>query len=248
MSLISIVKSALDEIVRVGEYAEGVYVTTPCMYPGNSFVQVIVYGAQNTFSVSDNGGAIRELEGTGASVLKTDKILRAFVKDAGLNYKDGSIFAPICSLEELPIAISMVANASKEMADWLFQTTKVKRTRDFKAIVRAFLKSNFENKLLNNGVIVGASNKPHAFENVLVLSASKKLIIDPVILDPSSINARVVANMDVRLAGIEGLEQRIIYDDEDDWHAEDLNLLQVGASVIPFSKSGDVIRRIAGVH
>ena len=44
----------------------------------------------------------------------------------------------------------------------------------------------------------------------------------------------------------ENLEQRILYDDEgEDWKPEDLNLLAVGAPVIPFKRSIGVIDRFA---
>jgi hypothetical protein len=79
------------------------------------------------------------------------------------------------------------------------------------------------------------------------LDGERKLIIDPVSNDPSSINARVVANLDVKATGNPNIIQRIVYDDEDDWSAVDLNLLQVGATAVPFSRAGEVIERIASV-
>ena len=64
--------------------------------------------------------------------------------------------------------------------------------------------------------------------------------------DPSSINARVVANIDVKLAKYEKLDQRIVYDDGENWSADDLSLLQVGNTpVVPFSKAADVIGRLS---
>ena len=41
-------------------------------------------------------------------------------------------------------------------------------------------------------------------------------------------------------------DQRIIYDDQEEWTTADLNLLQVGAPAIPFSRSAEVIYRLAG--
>lgn len=73
----------------------------------------------------------------------------------------------------------------------------------------------------------------------------RKLIVDPVSNDASSINARVVANLDVKANEDPNIIQRIVYDDEDDWSPADLNLLQVGAIAVPFSRSGEVIERLA---
>jgi hypothetical protein len=97
----------------------------------------------------------------------------------------------------------------------------------------------------HNAIIVGHSNKPHKFANVVLLPKGRRLIVDPVIHEFTAINPRVVANLDVRSTRDPLLEQRIIYDDEEDRNPADLNLLQVGATVVPFSRSHEVIRRIA---
>jgi hypothetical protein len=138
----------------------------------------------------------------------------------------------------------LVANASKEAADWLFEHTKIKRYRNFKAVVSEFLRSKYDDRV-HKETLIGASNKAHKFENLIVLRDGKRLIVDPVIDDAGSINARVVANMDIRLAKYPDLEQRIVYDDSVAWEPENLNLLQAGASVIPFSRAADVIGRLA---
>jgi hypothetical protein len=124
---------------------------------------------------------------------------------------------------------------------------KIKRTRDFRIALADFLKKTFEDRVSHNAIIVGHSNKPHRFANVVSFSNGKRLIVDPVAHEASSINARVVANLDVKANNDPMLEQRIVYDDEEDWTAADLNLLQVGASAIPFSRSEEVIERLAAV-
>ncbi len=249
MSLLTIVQDAIAEIISAGESDGGVYVNTPCLYPSNGLVQLMVYGNNNEFTVSDNAGAVHELESAGLSIIKNDWALNRFLKSQGLNFKYGEIRSRVCSRSELPATIALVSNASKDMAEWLFGFSKIKRTRDIKKIVRSLLKVTFESSYLKEDeVIIGVSNKPHKFENIIFLPNNRRLIVDPVIRDPSSINARVVANLDVQLAKLPGVEQRIIYDDEADWKPEDLNLLQVGANVVPFSKSAEVIRRIAGIN
>jgi hypothetical protein len=127
----------------------------------------------------------------------------------------------------------------------MFEHGKVKRTRDFKKLLAEFLIKRFDDRVVHGEFVIGHSNKPHKFANVVSLNGERKLIIDPVSNDSSSINARVVANLDVKANGNPNIIQRIIYDDEDDWSAADLNLLQVGATAVPFSRAGDVIERLA---
>jgi len=121
---------------------------------------------------------------------------------------------------------------------------RVKRTRDFKDMLAKFLKRSFDDRVSHNVIIVGHSNKPH-FANIVSLPNGMRLIVDPAVHDVSSINARVVANLDVIAVNNPLSEQRIIYDDEEDWTPADLNLLQVGATVVPFSRSSEVFARIA---
>jgi hypothetical protein len=72
------------------------------------------------------------------------------------------------------------------------------------------------------------------------------LIVDPVVNDPSSINARVVANMDVRMRGDPKIQQMIVYDDRMAWQASDLRLLRVGTpNIVPFSTAEPQIEKIA---
>ena len=93
--------------------------------------------------------------------------------------------------------------------------------------------------------IVGASDKAHKFANVVSFANGNKLIVDAVANDPQSVNSRVVANLDVKSKNDPRIAQRIVYDDEDDWLRADLNLLNVGATVVPFSRAQEVIQRVA---
>ena len=147
-------------------------------------------------------------------------------------------------IEAGPLAVLLVANASQEIARWLYDHVKLKRTRNFKEMLAAFLKKTFDNYVAP-ATIVGHSQKRHKFANVISLPHERRLIIDAVANEPSSINARLVANLDVAATKNPLLEQRIVYDDEEDWTPADLNLLNVGAIAVPFSRSSEVIERIA---
>ena len=134
MSLLTIVQDAIAEIITAGESDDGVYVNTLCVYPSNGFVQVMIYGNQNEFTVSDNGGAVHELVSAGVQLSKSDGALSRRVNSQGLSFKYGQIRSPVCSRSELSSAIALVANASKDMADWLFDNSKISRARDIRAI------------------------------------------------------------------------------------------------------------------
>jgi hypothetical protein len=234
-------------VAKVTPTSDGVRVTTHCMYPSNGLVQVMVRGGVESIVVSDEGGAVGEALSAGIPVRDYNRILGGLIKDHGLMIRDGVIHSPRIPIQAVPLGILHVANASQEVARWLYDHLKIKRSRDFKGMLAEFLKRTFDDRVTHNAVIVGHSNKPHKFANVISLPSGRRLIVDPVALEASSINARVVANLDVAATKNPLIEQRIVYDDEEDWTPADLNLLNVGAIAIPFSRSPEVLERIARV-
>lgn len=244
-ALEQIVRESMEAVFTVKAARDGARVVTHNMYPSNSFVQIMVRGGEREFYVSDMGGALMDVELAGAEISRPDKVLRDHVVHYGLEVKDGVIRSPFIPASALAVYIAVVSKASQECAEFLYKHARIKRDRNLKKMVAQFLSVTFEDKVKHKECIVGASNKPHRFDNVVVLESGKRLIVDPVIHEPASINARVVANMDVAAAKHPNIEQRIVYDDNEEWKVEDLNLLQAGATVVPFSKSMDVIRRIA---
>lgn len=243
--LFEIVRRGLDEVASIKRVGQDLVVTTHCMYPSNGLVRVTLRGGESSLVASDEGGAFGEALSAGIPVRDYDRTLGNIVKEQGLSLKGSVIFTPRMPIEAAPLAILLVANASQEIARWLYDHTKIKRTRDFRAMLSDFLEKRFESRVAHNAILVGHSTKPHKFANVISLPSDIRLVIDPVANEASSINARVLANLDVKAAGDSRIIQRIIYDDEDDWSAADLNLLQVGAPVVPFSRVSEVIERLA---
>ena len=238
------IRAALDQLSGYSEVENGVRLNSHCMYPNNGFVRVLVMGAGDSFTVSDEGGAFREAVLAGAEVDYTDRKFAKAVSAQGLNMRHGVIMSPSVTFEALPMAIALVANASKETADWMFEHWRLTRERKFKDILKTILKVEFN--AVKQQTFTGDSNKPHTFDTVVQFMNGSRLLVDAVSKDPNSINARVLANLDVKNANHDNLEQRIVYDDEEDWGAADLSLLRVsGVPIVPFSKSVPVLKALA---
>ena len=244
-NLMTIAAAGLAELASITRVEDGIVATTHCMYPSNGLVRVTVRGGGETIVASDEGGALGEALAAGIDVRDYDRTLAHLVREQGLLIQESVIYTPQMPIKAAPLAILLVANTSQEVARWMFDHGKVKRTRDFKRLLFDFLIKRFDERVAHNEIVVGQSNKRHKFANVVDLGHERRLIIDPVSNDASSINARVVANLDVKAIGNPNLIQRIVYDDADEWSAADLNLLQVGAIAVPFSRAGEVIERIA---
>lgn len=239
-----VLREGLTEITRLTPVSGGFRVTTQCMYPSNGLVQVTVRGGAQTIMASDEGGALGEALSAGIPK-RRDSALMHLVKDQGLLIEHGIIFTPRMPLEAAPLAVLLVANASQEVARWLYDNTKLKRPRNFKALLAEFLNRRFRDQVSHDATIVGQSTKTHKFANIVSFGDGRRLIVDPVSNEPGSVNARVVANLDVKAIGDPLLYQRIVYDEEEQWKTSDLNLLQVGGTVVRFSQSAEVIERIA---
>ena len=243
MNHVQLIQRELSSLFSVTEGDGFVRVVTQNMYPSNGFVQVFVRGGERTFVVSDEGGAIQQIRSAGAEIKSFDNMVRPMLDQFGLNIANGVIRSPACDADRIAYCIAVVSNASKAAADWLYSRVRVKPHDNFKQVVSHFLNSTFEN--VRHEVIIGKSNKPHKFDNIIHLDNGKRIIVDAVVPDANSINARFAANIDVRSAGLSDIEQRIVYDDNDDWALADLNLLQAGATLIKYSKAPEAIRRLA---
>jgi hypothetical protein len=244
VELADLVADRLREMAPIKFVSDGVRVTTHCTYPSNGLVQVTIRGGASTILVSDEGGAMGEALAAEIPMRNFSRQLAHKAREQGLLFSTGVIHTPRIPIATAAMAILLVANASQEIAHWLYEHVKIKRSKQFKELLTAFLKKRFDAQVAP-AMIVGNSRKPHNFANVVTFSNSKRLIVDAAVNDASSINSRVVANLDVKANNDPLLDQRIVYDDEEDWAPADLNLLQVGAFVIPFSRSSEVIERLA---
>ena len=248
MNLASEIKVRLDSLYSFVEVANGVRFNTHCLYPNNGFVKVVVLGAGNSFFVSDEGGAVRESEIAGASLDNPDRMFAKTLKAQGLQMHHAAIISQQVSLDDLPAAIALVANASKEIAESIFDEWRLARNRNFKEMLRRFLKIEFSDKSVQEQSIVGTSTKAHSFDTVVQFLDGSRLLVDAVLRDVKSINSRVVANLDVKQANHPQLSQSIVYDDEEDWNLTDLNLLHVSnVPIIPFSKSQVALRQFVRI-
>jgi hypothetical protein len=235
----------LEQVRGCFDFENGVLVNTDCLYPGNGTVQVAVMGSGSTFFATDRGGAVRVAELAGANLPRPDRMHSKLLKGQGLTIENGAIRTPQVGIEALPAAILLVANASKEFAEVLFETYRFVRERNFKDQVKQLLADQFAGEEVKESKIVGTSNKPHSFDYTVSFLNGTKLIVDPVMKDANSINSRVVANLDVFAAHHPMVIQRIVYDDAEDWQSSDLSLLGVsGVPVVAFSKSAMVLRAL----
>ena len=224
---------------------DGLRISTHVLYPSNGAVSVVVRGGKNTFLVSDEGGAVSNISSSGIPAVFSDRMIAAQIRTKGLRVRDGSIMSPMVPLDAVPSAIMIVANASRTIADWGLARFPFVTPQNFREDLSALLGRHFNDNLKNDEAVIGKSNKPHKFGHVIYLQGARKLLIDPVVYEASSINARLVANLDVRMNEDPKISQLIVYDDRLKWKSSDLKLLELGAQTLAFSHAEPEINRFA---
>ncbi|MFD1712834.1 hypothetical protein FVQ98_19510 [Ottowia sp. GY511] len=248
MNLLHTIEQSLLETFKCHAIENGVLVNTHCLYPSNAVVKVIVYGCSSEFYVTDAGGWRKELEDAGAYDKLRDRHVQTAASKQGLHLDQaGAIRSPSINAKDIPAAIAVVANISKEISHTIYSSWKFPRKK-FKERVREVIKQQFSESDVSEKKISGASNKVHTFENVISLHSGLQIIIDPVIRDAASINSRIVANMDVHSKSYDHVRQAIIYDDEERWSSDELNLLGLpSVPVLAFSRNATRLREFVGI-
>jgi len=235
----------LSRIVTATPTQDGVRVSTHVLYPSNGAVSVVVRGGADHFQVSDEGAGIAEFASAGISTIVSDRMLAHQVKRLGLIVSNGSIMSPMVPADAISAAVLIVANASRSVAEWGISNLHYRTHRNFRKDLAELLGRYFRDNLKSDSPVIGKSNKPHKFGHVIYLEGDRKLLIDPVVNEASSINARLVANLDVRLAENPAIKQLIVYDDSLAWKSSDLRLLEMGARTVAFSHAESEIKRLA---
>lgn len=234
----------LSSLIKVTTLTDGVRVTTHCMYPSGGLVTATVRAGRETAVVTDDGGALSEALAAGIQHAPTDRRLASLLTGQGLLIKQGVITSPPVPLESVHVAIVLVANASKHVAEWLYATARIKVTRDFNKAVQQLLEAKFEKKV-DHGQVIHGERASHKFANVIRFENGMRLVVDAAVNDPSSICARVVSHLDVKKRGDTSILQRIIYDDQQPWEPDNINLLSMSeVPLVAFSHSPGVLEKI----
>ncbi|MBW4092866.1 MAG: hypothetical protein HIU82_17450 [Proteobacteria bacterium] len=229
------VMDAVAQWAAPHEAGEFLVVPTYATYPSNSLVQAYVAGSKGTFIVSDGGGAIRVLLGAGGLGSGGKRLLSDFARGTDVKVNEsGWLYIAGVTLGALTSAISAIAGASKDAAIVLLRKFNPTPAIDFRRDLALALDIRFRDAVQKHGHLPGASNKLHTFDYLVRANDNTLLALDAVVNDASSINAAVVAHMDVRATKRSDLKQFIIYDEDEDWSASDLALLTVGAPTVSF--------------
>lgn len=218
------------------EGIRGVIVPTTCLYPSGAWVMINVVSGDRSASIHDDGGALSEVAGDGISVKSPAKVFKTIAKKYGVEVTDTGVIKADTSIDFIAPMISLIANASREAAQTLYNQNKPARANLIREKIKDFLDQHYKGHISHNQRLSGASHKLHKFDHLITLSEGRKIVIDFTTPDANSVNGRIVAHMDLKRANHQGLEQKILYDDSENWDQSQLGLLSISASTIPFER------------
>lgn len=245
MNQVEIIQGALSEFSQCFEDGTSIAVPTQYLYPSNGEVVVYIEGGRGgEFHVSDQGRSLDELSSFGVTVGSFARLFNPICRDKGVLSRKGIIFVSQVPIEGLATAIVMVAGASSEVTRQGLATLKTVQRRDLNQMIMSALERNYAFDRINrDDMVVGASSRKYKFD-FSVQTDGVRLLVDSVVSEPASINAKAIANFDVAQNNDQTLKQRIVYDDTEKWAASDLSLLQMAAQTVPFSRFKDSLDHI----
>lgn len=239
-------QKAFRSLASFRRYGDGWLVDTTAVYPSGKVVQILVHGPATLSVVTDNGSASDELECSGIKIDDPSRLLRPYARKYGLETSRGEIFESRVTLGDLPAAIRLVASASAEAVHREIESTSFRPHRQIRDLLATFMKERHGHAFTSQAV--EGKNRPHLFDYVHK-ERDRLVIVDPVLRDASSINSKVVAHLDVRARLGKKANQLIIYDDAEPWTSDQLGILQLAASIVPWREVEPAISStLVGAH
>lgn len=245
MTNVELVRDVLARWSSPQPEGEWVVVPTSFAYPSNKTVRIYLSGGNDSVRAYDGGGAFDELDGGGEYDFNAFRVLEGFARKAGVVVdKRGWLVSESVAYDDLPGVVPYLADVSVRASIFLRGRRRKKKLVDLREEVNRILVQRFARAVERDGHLLGASNKRHRFDFIVGASSEQRLAIDAALPEPSSINAIVVRQLDVRAAKPQGVSQLIVYDDRDKWKSEDIALLRTGGRPFAFTHLPDALARV----
>jgi hypothetical protein len=246
MSVVDIVSSHLKKWPSIQMVNDTVVIPTHSLYPSGSIVNIYIDMGKNHAQISDGGGAFEELLKIGDVEGPMLKSIKLFSKRHGLSVDNrGWLMSPEISLDHLASFVAIVSSASVSAANYLIDKFNPYPTANaFKADVEYKLAAHFNEQLHKEFKYTGVEKK-HTFDFMIQLNGSQQLLLDLVVPNANSINSAVVSHLDVAKLENKNIQQRIVYNADDDWKAADISVLKLGAATVKHSSIVKLARKLA---
>lgn len=216
------VQEAVRSLVSCQPTKSGWLVTTSCLYPDGSAVQVDVREADGGYYVTDSGRALLQVRISGHQSKKPGYHIAGAANEMGAAYSRGMIYMTGIPPQSLPIAISIVSSASASGVSRTLANFDMPNVRNFHYAFDTFIRDRFSNQFKRE-LLIGASEKVYTLD--YVHKDGQLIVLDPIQPDEMSVARAIATHIDLRAANDHPDHQVLIFDGNDPW--TDSNLRRV---------------------
>lgn len=232
-------------LITARETNLGVEVQMPVVYPNGQCVSVVVTVAGGNYIVHDAGHGAMTLTTSGIDLTKAlAQRLARLGKDYGCEFVDGRM-SRACTETQIPIAIALVANASRAVGDQFFEQRE-RRIRDFRREVTIALTRALPSDRFRKLQVVASSGTTYKISHVVLSTdKTKQLAFVEPIADQQSVDRKFREFADIRSTQeYENVARIAVYDDKAVWREGDLAVLGRVSNIVPFASFSRRIERL----
>lgn len=232
-------------LVSARETNLGIEVQLPVVYPNGQCVAVVVTVVGGDYVVHDAGFGAMSLTGSGGDFTRSlaQKLAR-IGRDYGCEFVDGRM-SRACTETQLPVAIALVANASRLVADQYWDRRE-RKLRDFMKEVSLVLAKVVPDDRVRRLQVVGDSGTTYKVSHAVLAADRKREIafVEP-IPDQQSVDRKFREFSDIKSSEeYDGVARISVYDDRSVWRDGDLTVLGRVSNVVPFADFGTRLQKL----
>ena len=237
------VEMAVKGLISAETTNLGVEVLIPVIYADGQMTSIIVEHEDGAFLVHDAGEGAMRLSAVGIPLTRASH-LSDIVARFRCSFIKGRVAAKVSSSDELGIVASLVANASRSVADLALEFRR-RTEADFRLIVSEKLREAIGPRVRENQEFRGHSGRRYRIP-VVVLDRAQAHATNFVsaLATRQTVPLSVSMFFDLRNA-YPNIENDAIYDDSADFRAEDRALLASVSTVIGLMEAPLKFRAIA---
>ena len=240
-------QAACRELVRVERSSLGLEVQLPVIYPNGDLVTVVVTEENGQTIVHDGGFAAMTLATAGVTITKKmNERIAALSKHYGCEFSNERMLK-VAKIDDLPLVVAVVANASRTIADQLLQS-RANPLFSFRQDVIDRVKEYVGAKRVReNEAVTGKSGTQYSIGAVVLDSALRAPVAYvEAVKDLDGVNKRFREFYDISQLLFNPEPDRIIlYDDKAHLRQGDLIILQDVSNVVRFSDAETRFRQLA---
>lgn len=241
------IERALQSLIMAERTNGGVEVSTTVAYPGGDLINVIVEQTANGFLVHDASAAASRLSLAGVTMSR--HVTERLVEYAGrFNcFFENSRVAANVDAGSIELAIAMVANASRSVADYALELRKHVET-DFRMTVTEALRDIIGKRLRENEECVGKSGRKYKV-SAMVLDERET---SPILFIAPIPNRAAVPHGFAMFYDLKEEEKyrhaarEAIYDETSDLRNEDRTLLKSACEVVTLTQARRRLQKSVG--